>query len=319
MFNSKPKTSFTKRLAGLTLALLSVVSAPLFASFGVLEESDIDYYGNATIPPFRDAVEGTESLNARERAFLNSLDQARIINRWYVRFLIGNARLQLKEIETTYALTPFSPQGFTPVTNTDTDLLTGLLAWGKLWDSWAVEAEILISRRLQENFNPIAPGVPIALYLDINTYALFFNVQYILPHVVSFYPTRLQIHFDAGFGPVYKTTDLETSFANNSPGGANSRSVDFFRWQFRLWWSLPSDTSHFSRCGLSLFLDGSNRFWQYARSSCAGKSVKKFRFVFWRHLPVLSKDKTNGKTFHFISSGSPWTALLLDGMPMVTR
>ena len=215
MFNNKLKGSLTTACA-LALAVICGYSAPSFATFDVMDE-DVEggYYGNGVTRPFRNATEGTETLTAEDQAFLNSVQRTRITERWYLRFLVGHPRVKLNKINNNSSY-PFDTLQIALPNFTDNLYQLGL-AGGKVWENWGVEMEALFSKKLKYYANPMYVGVPGSASAELTSYALLFNVQYIIPHYISLYPRRLQIHLDAGAGVALNNTNSTAYDATGAP------------------------------------------------------------------------------------------------------
>uniref|UniRef100_A0A0Q9YNA6 Outer membrane protein beta-barrel domain-containing protein n=1 Tax=Candidatus Berkiella aquae TaxID=295108 RepID=A0A0Q9YNA6_9GAMM len=213
MFNNKLRGSLTAVLA---LALMAGFSTSCLATFDVMDE-DIEggYYGNGYTRPFRNAIEGTETLSAEDLAFMQSVQYTRITERWYLRALVGHPRVKLNKIvnNSTYPLDAYQ----VALPNFTDNLYQLGLAGGKIWGNWGAEIELLISKKLKYYANPLFTTIPNAANAEINTYALLFNVQYIIPHWISLYPRRLQIHLDAGLGVGLNTTNTTVYDLNGAP------------------------------------------------------------------------------------------------------
>ncbi len=215
MFNNKLKGSLTTVFT-LALAFISGYSAPSFATFDVMDE-DVEggYYGSGVTRPFRNAVEGTEVLSAEDQAFLQSVQRTRITERWYMRVLVGHPRVKLNKIDnnSTYPLDALQ----IALPNYTDNLYQIGFAGGKVWENWGVEMEALLSKKLKYYANPMFVGGVGAASADITSYALLFNVQYIIPHWISLYPRRLQIHLDAGAGVALNNTNTTAYDAFGGP------------------------------------------------------------------------------------------------------
>lgn len=225
MYNNKQRKNFCSSVLQSTVMLACAISTPCFATFDVMSPDTEGYYGNAEVRPFKDVLEGTETLSAQDKAYLESLDQNRLTNRWYFRALIGHPRVKLKKIANKS-----SPplDGLTVAEDTQTDnLYQLLLAGGKVWENWALEMELFLSKTLNYSPDPLFGNFPNLFagssQTDIKQVTLFFNVQYIIPRWFSFQPQQLQIHLDAGFGPSYKTTN--TTVYDAAGNGLQSASA----------------------------------------------------------------------------------------------
>jgi opacity protein-like surface antigen len=217
---------------------LATYMAGCLLSFGIMSSAnadvcgspeDDDYFGNARTCPFKNAIEGTEALTDSDRAFLSSVYQTRVIDRWYVRLLIGKPKVKLDDLSNS---SNGGLSGF-PLTQTSftQDLYQGLLAGGHVWQQWAVEAELFFSKKFSFTENPVFSGVPVAAWQsgiplqtesELNQFALFFNVHYIIPRYFNWYPTRLQAHINAGAGIGLKTTSTNAFSLTGAPFESNS-------------------------------------------------------------------------------------------------
>lgn len=183
-----------------------------FALCGMDEEDD--YYGNAETCPFKNAVEGTEALTASDKAFLNAVESTRVNNRWYVRFFIGKPQVKLQELQNN-STGDFA--GFEMGSDSLKDnLLSGSIATGYVWEQWAAEIELYGTKKFNFTLAPVYQGVtapltPVNAQGDIQQAALFINVQYIIPRLFEWYPTRLLIHLDGGGGGALKQTNINLS------------------------------------------------------------------------------------------------------------
>ncbi|MBS0290860.1 MAG: outer membrane beta-barrel protein [Proteobacteria bacterium] len=224
MFNNKHRNLYFHHfILLLCLAFLFIQSPTLLAVCG-LDEDD-DYYGNAETCPFKNAVEGTEELTPKDIAFLNAVNATRIINRWYMRFFIGQPKVKLSELENE-AVGAFN--GITmPVTSVSENLLQATLAGGYFWEQWALELELYFSKELDFTLSPVYTDVPISAATTLNQAAAFVNVQYVIPRLFSWYPRRLQIHFDAGLGAALKMANLSLSSAINGTPFQSSSTRTF--------------------------------------------------------------------------------------------
>lgn len=188
-----------------------------------------DYYGNSRTCPFKNAVEGTEALTAQDQAFLSSVNETRVIDRWYMRLLVGKPKVKIDDISNNSNGTL---AGFPPTQTSFTqDLYQLLLAGGHVWQQWGVELELFFSKRFSFTENPVftgAPatayqsGIPIQVEAELNQFAAFVNVQYIIPRLVSWYPSRLQVHLNAGAGGALKTTSVSAFGLTGTPYESNS-------------------------------------------------------------------------------------------------
>lgn len=193
------------------LLLLSAFSSSLFASFDIFDEESEGYYGSGQTRPFKDAVEGTDDISAKDRAFLDSVEETRVTDRWFMRIMVGKSKLSLNNLtnDSSWALNNFQLSVGSVKDNTYQLLIAG----GHIWQQWALEMEVLISKRFSYFTNPVLVGSDPALVgltpggtystnasVTFNQMALFVNAEYIIPRWFSFYPRRLQVHLDAGVG-----------------------------------------------------------------------------------------------------------------------
>jgi opacity protein-like surface antigen len=178
-------------------------------------DEDDDYYGLAETCPFKNSVEGTEGLTPADQAFLNAVEATRIINRWYMRVFIGKPKLKLNNFSNT-SLNDFNGLQVSS-TSAKQNLFEATLAGGYFWEQWALEFELWFSKRLNFTLNPVYTGVPVNLTGNMNEVAAFFNVQYVVPRLFSWYPRRLQIHFDAGVGPALKMSSINLFTTAGTP------------------------------------------------------------------------------------------------------
>lgn len=189
----------------LSLFIFSAFTSTSFASFDIYDEDSDGYYGSGQTRPFKDAIESTEPLTAYDRAFLESVDETRITERTYGRVMVGKSKVTLNNLTNnssqyldTYVLSTGS---------VGDNLYQLAIDIGHIWEQWAFELEFLFSKQLSYTTNPLLVGVSpvIGTYsttaqVELNAYALLANVEYIIPRFISFYPSRLQIHLDAGAG-----------------------------------------------------------------------------------------------------------------------
>ncbi|MGD9592007.1 MAG: outer membrane protein [Candidatus Berkiella sp.] len=222
MFNNKHGKPIYLHALQLLLLLFCFSSTASFAVCGMDDEDD--YYGSAETCPFKNAVEGTEALNPSDVAFLNAVNATRIINRWYMRLMVGKPKIKLDDIENDSVGTFNGLPPFTPAFNQN--LLQVTLAGGYFWEQWAAEFEILFSKRFDFTFAPVflsaALPVPQA-QVQLNQVAAFINLQYVVPRLFSWYPRRLQIHFDAGVGPSLKMANVSTFTLAGAPLQSGSK------------------------------------------------------------------------------------------------
>lgn len=193
--------------------ILCLISFQTLAQIEIIAEDE--YFSNGEIRPFKDAIEGTESIRPEELAYLNAVDVTRTINRWYFRIFFGNPRVKLEEIGNK------SPDVFMGLEPGETDvtkyLYTLTFAGGKIWNQWALELELYFMKEMKFNIDPPFIGVAGTSEVKINQAAAFVNVQYIIPRLFSWYPKRLQIHLDGGIGGALKQGDLTVTVFDITP------------------------------------------------------------------------------------------------------
>ncbi len=211
------------------LALLLVCSLyqPLSHALCGMDEDD-DYYGNAETCPFKNAIESTEGLTPDDVAFLNAVNATRIINRWYMRLMAGKPKFQVRDIQNTSVGTFNGLSVATPAFSESHLQVT--LAGGYFWEQWAAEFEILFSKRFDFTLAPTfanPPALPgVSTQIQFNQVAAFFNMQYVIPRLFSWYPRRLQIHLDGGIGGALKQNNVTiTSLTGISYTSATTRNV----------------------------------------------------------------------------------------------
>ena len=201
-------------------------STLVHAAFDVLYNDEV-YYGSAVTRPFEYAIEGSEVLDPDEQAYLNAVERTRLINRWYARIVVGKPQMKIDELNNYSNATVLAGLGPTQ-TSVEASLYQGLLAGGYLWQNWGVEGELFISKKMDFNEDPVYFGVPLNGELTLQQFALFVNVQYVIPRWFSWYPTKLQIHFDGGIGGALKMADLSTTSLTGVPRQSGSnRTISF--------------------------------------------------------------------------------------------
>tara|TARA_R110002110_G_scaffold65206_1_gene179853 strand:- start:2881 stop:3732 length:852 start_codon:yes stop_codon:yes gene_type:complete len=219
-----------------------VLSKPVLAEFDVVDGSDGKFYGNAQNSTFKSAVEGFDSLDESDKAFLANVEEGRVDHRWYARLLLGQPRTTLKNIKNTSSggafLSPITglPVAYAagvPITEVQSkdDLFTGLLAWGYRWRKWALEMEWVFSETLKYNASPIAPTVPMNVQADITRLAMLANVEYTFDRWFDFHPSNLGIYVLAGAGGSYYASDTTTLYLNSQPRLSDSTTKTNFIWQ----------------------------------------------------------------------------------------
>lgn len=215
---NQPKKTLVKHLTQLSILVCSLFSMNLQAACDG-DDGD-DYYGNGQLCAFKNAIEGTEVLSPQDQAYMGSVEQNRIVNRAYLRAMVGQPKVKV----TNWEMSATNPSPFTgaSLNNPDTtaNLTQLLLAFGYLWEQWALEGEFLFSKKL--NFTQTFTGTPVYVTGDIKQFAFFVNLQYIIPRFFSWYPQRLQIHLDAGVGPSLKRTEVSSYNADGSPRQSDS-------------------------------------------------------------------------------------------------
>lgn len=223
------------RLVSLLLCLACALPSVSSASFDVFDDDVEGYYGNAETRRFKDDVEGTDALSARDRAFLDSVAVNRITQRWYVRALIGNSKTKMDGVSNNSSM-PYDTAVLSggSVTN---NLIQFLVAGGYLWEHWAIEGELFFSKKFDydqviSNIADTTPGTIIAAQSEINQIGLLINLQYVIPRYFDFYPQHLQLHVDAGVGPIVKSTDTKTFNLDGSP--RQSGSAQTLAWMGKL-------------------------------------------------------------------------------------
>lgn len=209
-------------LSILVACAIFAMSKPAVSAFGVVEASEDGYFGNAQNRTFRSAVEGVESLDSSDRAFLASVEESRNFQRWYTRILLGQPRNTLKNIQnqtiganTSTPLidgTPVIYRSGVPISEPEKkdDAFTVLLAWGYHWFKWALELELMFAETLKYQAKPVMPLVPIQVQADITRIVLFTNIEYTFDRWFDFMPQDLRIFALFGFGPALKQTDTTT-------------------------------------------------------------------------------------------------------------
>ncbi len=220
------------RRAGLGFLFCCLISTSVFAGFDIQDEDEIDYYGNAEFGDFKDAVVGTENITPNERAYLDSVERTSLINRGFVRFLVGRPRIKMSEIQNT---TSAGVATAVPITqsNINENEYEFFLIGGYRWEVWSLDFEIFVPTELSYNANPlfatnVLPNPPfknsnIIWNAKIQQFAALINLEMIIPRFFDFYPKRLQIHLDAGAGASFKTTNSSTYNLDSTPRQTNSQ------------------------------------------------------------------------------------------------
>lgn len=214
MSNNKLQKSKYSPIIQCILLIMGLIHLPFAMAVCGTDEDD-DYYGNAETCPFKNATESTEGLTPEDIAFLNAVNATRIINRWYMRLFVGKPKVRLNSIQNTSV---GLYNGLSPGTSAiNQNIFQATLAGGYFWEQWAVEFEIYFSKKFDFTLNPVYGGiVPVAppgltatqVTAQLNEVAGFLNLQYVVPRLFSWYPRRLQIHFDAGVGPALTQTNI---------------------------------------------------------------------------------------------------------------
>jgi len=201
MFNNRWKAAW------ISLVLLFTFGEAL-ASIDLIDEDADGFYGEAMTTPFKNAMDGTDALNARDQEFLAGVEENRVAERWYTRFVMGRAKVRLSEV-VNQSTGPAATIAVTNPSASDT-LFEYFLAGGHVWQHWAMELELFLAEPFR--YYPSATGATIsASNIKLEQQAVFLNVQYILPRWFDFYPRRLQIHLNAGLGAALKTTVIEAT------------------------------------------------------------------------------------------------------------
>lgn len=225
MFNNKQKIF-------LSLLFCGLINTSAMAGFDVAEPDEIDYYGNAEDEYFREAVSGTEELDPADRSYLNAVQKNRVINRWYVRALVGQPRIRMSNMQNETSAGSFFGAGSAigqPITLTSIEqgATQVMLIGGYRWQLWALDLELWGAKRLNYYANPLfannalqAPTFPdnnIQWKATIQQWGLFLNAEFIFPRFFDFYPKRLQIYLDAAGGGAVKNTNSSTYNLNGTP------------------------------------------------------------------------------------------------------
>lgn len=206
----------------LVACAIFAMSKPVVAGFGVVESPEDGFYGNAQNKTFKSAVEGLETLDESDKAFLASVEESRTFKRWYARIMFGQPRVTLKNIENqTNGANPSTPlidgtpviyRSGVPISEPEKkdDSFTVLLAWGYHWLKWAMELELMIAETLKYAAKPVTPTVPIQVQSDISTIVLFGNVEYTFDRWFDFMPQDLKLYVLFGVGGAVKQSDITT-------------------------------------------------------------------------------------------------------------
>lgn len=222
MFNNKQHNKSYLSVVQLTLFLFCFLFHSLSHAVCGMDEDD-DYYGNAETCPFKNAVEGTEGLAPGDVAFLNAVNATRIINRWYMRLMVGKPKLKISDFDNESGGIFTGLQA--PIGSINQNLLMATLAGGYFWEQWALEFEILFSKRLDQSETINFAGIPVTGSFELNQAAAFLNAQYVFPRLFSWYPRRLQLHLDAGAGAALKATSSSLTVGAVGPISGSTRNV----------------------------------------------------------------------------------------------
>lgn len=208
------------------IAFLSLIwITPCFATMDVMDEETEGFYGNAETRPFRDIIDDTETLTQCDKDFLEGVIVTRITERTYVRALVGKP---------TVRISTFNNKSSPPVSSLSilngsfsNRLYSFLLAFGHIWEHWAIEGEFFATKQQTHTFSPIILNFltlgPQSATVKYDVFALFFNVSYILPRWFDICPIKLQIHLDAGAGTSLKVANLTFNDALGLVTASNSR------------------------------------------------------------------------------------------------
>ncbi len=203
--------------------IATMIGAPAMAAFEVINEPNVEY-GNAQNEVFRKAVEFEDSLDSTDRAFLSTVEQKRVSNRWYYEAQIGRPEIRVKDVmnETT------GMTGQPANRSTEDDLFLFVIGWGYKWNRFATELELVISESVDYRSNPILTGQTIQVDADIQNVTLFWNFEYEIPTFFDFIPSRVHPYVNVGFGPSFKTVDTRSlSLGNQARQTTSERSTDF--------------------------------------------------------------------------------------------
>lgn len=229
----------------LVLILLSSFTSISFASFDIFDEDSEGYYGSGQTRPFRDAIENTDSLTAADQAFLISVEETRVTDRYYGRVMVGKSKVALNNL--TNNSSSFLDTYTLHTGSVNDNLYQLIIDGGHVWQQWVLELEFFFSKQLNYFTDPILVGFSPALInlttppgtyptnaqVKLQQYALLMNIQYIIPRWFSFYPRRLQVHLDAGAGVamlisnVTGTSDLPLLNPNLTPTPQNTSTRNF--------------------------------------------------------------------------------------------
>lgn len=233
------------KVFGLCLSLLLGMPSVASAYFDIHDEGYHaegyeGYYGDGETRRFKDYVEGTDALSPADRAFLDSVVVNRITQRWYIRAIAGNGKTKMDGVSNNSSY-PYNEVLLSDGTITK-NLIQLLVAGGYLWEHWAIEGELFFTKKL--NYDQIAigstntdlpttiRGTAIAIQSEINQIGLLVNLVYVIPRYFDFYPQHLQLHLDAGVGPMLKQTDSKTYNLDGSP--RQSGSANTLAWMGKL-------------------------------------------------------------------------------------
>lgn len=222
MSHNKEDASLAMCFARFGFILCCLINVTCFGACSSDDEDD-GFFGNATICHFKEAVEGTEAIDPKDIAFLNAVEETRLINRWYGRLLGGRVKEKISDItnESTGIFGTLTP----PVTSVQDSVIAFLLAGGYVWQHWGAELELFIPKKITLTESPIFTGLDINGTITFKQVALLFNVQYIIPRWFSWYPSRLQIHLDAGAGVSLRLTEASTLNPDGSTRHSHSKQT----------------------------------------------------------------------------------------------
>lgn len=180
-----------------------------WAGFDVMDPyEDTTDFGHAQNETFQKAIGYDEPITPEEDSFLNSVVQQQVVNRWFFQATVGRPKTDFRKVVNQ---SPGAFDGlFVNRNGTSEDTFGFSLAWGYRWSSWAFNLEVLILESLRFDVSPVLAGVDFGLRSEIMPIACFFNIQYILPRMFSFWPKQLSLYLNAGAGLASKGVDAET-------------------------------------------------------------------------------------------------------------
>ena len=214
MFTNKKAYVTYSTLCFLTIMMLCLFTAPARAGFDVVDteptppSEDGAYYGNAQNDTFRRAIESEDPLDVQDRAFLSSVHEERLDDRWYFKVRLARPSVKLEDIEnrtsgSTLALTSSEEKK---------ELFQLTPAFGYRWTRWALELEALISEGMPYRANPLfTTGTPVQLKTDVKLFALFGNVEYRIPNFFDLIPKKIYFYLTGGLGVGAKLLDSKVS------------------------------------------------------------------------------------------------------------